>query len=221
MTAPLISSTIHAGAQPLPSDGLADVMSQMGLRTTYARDEEIFGQDEETNLVYRVIDGVVRTTRLMADGRRQIGDFYFAGQVFGLECGQTRRFSAEALGDCTIEVMRRSTLESLAETDPGIEPMMMQAIARELDRAQDHVLLLGRKTACERVASLLLEVAGRNGEDEADLPMTRQDMADYLGLTIETVSRMLSQLQSKAVIRFRGLRTFEVCNSRALLRMAG
>jgi CRP/FNR family nitrogen fixation transcriptional regulator len=167
-----------------------------------------------------VVEGAVRTTRLMSDGRRQIGDFYFEGELFGLEHGETHKFSAEALSDCVVQVLKRSALHKLAEADPSIERMVWRATARELDRAHEHVLLLGRKTACEKVASLLLRVAERFGHEQAELPMGRQDMADYLGLTIETVSRMLSQLQQSAIIRFSGVRNFRIANEHALARLA-
>jgi CRP/FNR family transcriptional regulator, nitrogen fixation regulation protein len=220
MTAAFNFDQAQSTAVALRTDALGDVMSQMGLRMTFARDEEIFGQDEEADLVYRIVEGAVRTTRLMSDGRRQIGDFYFAGELFGLEHGETHKFSAEALSDCTVQVLKRSALRKLSDADPAIERMVWQATARELDRAHEHVLLLGRKTACERVASLLQRVAERFGHDNAELPMGRQDMADYLGLTIETVSRMLSQLQQSAVIRFNGVRNFRIANQQALSRLA-
>jgi CRP/FNR family transcriptional regulator, nitrogen fixation regulation protein len=220
MTAAFNLDQAQSTAVALRTDALGDVMSQMGLRMTFARDEEIFGQDEEADLVYRVVEGAVRTTRLMSDGRRQIGDFYFEGELFGLEHGETHKFSAEALSDCTVQVLKRSALRKLSDTDPAIERMVWHATARELARAHEHVLLLGRKTACERVASLLQRVAERFGPDNAELPMGRQDMADYLGLTIETVSRMLSQLQQSAVIRFNGVRNFRIANQQALSRLA-
>ena len=89
----------------------------------------------------------------------------------------------------------------------------------ELDRSQEHVLLLGRKTACERVATFLIDIVDRT-DGRGDLPMGRQDMADYLGLTIETVSRMLSQLQSSAVVEFDALRRFRISNPQAIARLA-
>lgn len=220
MTAAFSLSQAQSLATALPNDALGDVMGQMGLRMTFARDEEIYAQEEDADLVYRVVDGAVRTTRLMSDGRRQVGDFYFAGDLFGLEPGETHMFSAEALSDCTVMVLKRSALEALAETDGRIERMMFAATRRELERAHEHVLLLGRKTACEKVASLLLSIANRAGGDRTELPMGRQDMADYLGLTIETVSRMLSQLQASAVITFAGVRNFRIANRSALARMA-
>ncbi|MBI5939442.1 MAG: helix-turn-helix domain-containing protein [Caulobacterales bacterium] len=195
-----------------------DAIERLGVRETFAKDEEIYGQAEPVQRVYRVIHGAVRTTRLLSDGRRQVGEFYFPGDVFGLETGPDHRYSAEALCDCEVLSMKRSAVrEDVAAAD--LQRMIWDATIRELDRTQEHVLMLGRKTACERVASFLLDIVGRNG-GAGDLPMSRQDMADYLGLTIETVSRMLSQLQSSAVVEFDALRHFRIRNPQAIARLA-
>jgi CRP/FNR family nitrogen fixation transcriptional regulator len=196
---------------------IGDVMDQMGVRMSFARDEEIYAQEEEADLIYRVVKGAVRTTCLMSDGRRQIGDFYYPGDLFGIEPGETHLLSAEALGDCVILVLRRS---AIAAADGRMLRLVWTAANKALQRAHQHVLLLGRKTACERVATLLMTVADRWPGVPAQLPMTRQDMADYLGLTIETVSRMLSQLQAEGVVAFGGLRDFHVTNRRVLERLA-
>lgn len=194
-----------------------DAIDRLGVRETFAKDEEIYGQAEPVQRVYRVIHGAVRTTRLLSDGRRQVGEFYFPGDVFGLETGPDHRYSAEALCDCEVLSMKRSAVRGdVAAAD--LQRMIWDATVRELDRTQEHVLMLGRKTACERVASFLLDIVGRNGA--GDLPMSRQDMADYLGLTIETVSRMLSQLQSSAVVEFDALRHFHIRNPQAIARLA-
>jgi CRP/FNR family nitrogen fixation transcriptional regulator len=221
MTAPFVPGRMQDRATALTADGLGEVIAQMGLKMAFARDEEIFAQEQDADLVYLLVQGAVRTTRLMSDGRRQIGEFYLAGDLFGLEVAAVRKFSAEALSDCVVQVVKRSALRELARTDPGIERMMWLASSDELERAHDHILLLGRKTACEKVASLLMGMAARLGFERAELPMGRQDMADYLGLTIETVSRMLTQLQASAVIRFSGVRSLTVANPAALARLAG
>ncbi len=195
-----------------------DAIERLGVRETFAKDEEIYGQAEPVQRVYRVIRGAVRTTRLLSDGRRQVGEFYFPGDVFGLETGPDHRYSAEALCDCEVLAMKRSAVrDDVAAAD--LQRMIWDATVRELDRTQEHVLMLGRKTACERVASFLIDIVGRN-EGRGDLPMSRQDMADYLGLTIETVSRMLSQLQSSAVVEFDALRHFHIRNPQAIARLA-
>ncbi len=202
-----------------PSTEAPGLMAQFGLRMDYARDEEIYAQEEEADLIYQVVSGAVRTTRLMSDGRRQIGAFYYPGDVFGIEKGEEHRFSAEALCDTVVLVAKRNAVV-LAAGREALERFIATATARELDRMQDHLLLLGRKTACEKVASFLLEVADRTKQSLAELPMGRQDMADYLGLTIETVSRMVTQLQTAAIVEFPTCRQFMVRNRAALERLS-
>jgi CRP/FNR family nitrogen fixation transcriptional regulator len=195
-----------------------NALLRMGVTMAFAKDEEIYGQDESADLVYRVLEGAVRTTRVMADGRRQIGEFYLAGDLFGLETGPRHRFSAEAVRDSVILVIKASVLRS---SGGEFERLGWEATRQELERAQEHVLLLGRKTACERVASFLKGLSDKSGGDlVVDLPMGRQDMADYLGLTIETVSRMLSQLQSGRIVSFCTTRRFRVVNPEGLARLA-
>jgi CRP/FNR family nitrogen fixation transcriptional regulator len=202
---------------------IADVLQRLGLKMTYAKDEEIFGQDENAELVHMVSAGVVRTTRLTSDGRRQIGAFYYPGDLIGPETGSVHRFSAEAVCDATILTLRRGALEA-AVGAAELDRMLWRAAQRELDRAHDHIQLLGHRSACERVASFLLNLAQRDRSRSQGgrivLPMSRQDMADYLGLTIETVSRMLTQLQGDEIVQFQGARTFGVKHWDALTSLA-
>ena len=205
-----------ASAATPPSAGLMD---RVGLRMTFAKGEEIFGQDEDADMIHSVVSGAVRTMRLLSDGRRQIGDFYYPGDVIGLEIGAIYRFSAEALSDCVIHVVKRSSLHALSG-DGALDKTLWDATRRELERTQEHLLMLGRKSACERVASFLMDVAQRVGSEDVSLPMGRQDMADYLGLTIETVSRMVTQLQGSRIVEFATSRQFRVTRWPALERLA-
>lgn len=194
----------------------ADSLGQIGVRMTFGPGEEIYVQDEDADMIYRVLRGAVRTTRLLSDGRRQIGDFYYEGDLIGLEAGPVHRFSAEALGCCEVQVIRKSALKLYGDEGLKLERLIWSQTARELERTQEHVMLLGRKSACEKVASFLLDMARRFRGEVAELPMGRQDMADYLGLTIETVSRMVTQLQNDGLVRFLGCRRFEVRNPAGL-----
>ena len=187
-------------------------------RMNFAEGKEIYAQDEDADLIYRVIRGAVRTSHLLADVRRQIGDFYYEGEVFGLELSSTHRFSAETLTSCEIAMIRRTSPAS--GRDIQVDRLMWAAAGSELARAQSHMLLLGRTTAAEKVARFLLDVQARCSGDAAILPMSRQDMADYLGLTIETVSRMLSRFQSDGLIRFTGARRFNVVRPTSLAASA-
>ncbi|WP_298745307.1 helix-turn-helix domain-containing protein [uncultured Brevundimonas sp.] len=187
-------------------------------RLCFRQGEEIYAQDETADLIYRLVRGAVRTSHLLADGRRQIGDFYYENDVIGVETGATHRFSAEALGDCEVLAIRRSG--STACETGRLERVIWQATTAELGRAQSHMLLLGRATACERVARFLLDIAARFRGEIVALPMSRQDMADYLGLTIETISRMLGRLQAAGLVEFLGARRYRIRRFSALSDMA-
>ena len=181
----------------------------IGVTRQFGRDQQIFGEGEAADHIYRVVSGVVRLFRVLADGRRQIEEFYLPGDVFGVELGARRSASAEAVGETVLVVARRS----IAAGDPAQAERLWDHALRELARSRDHVLTLGQRSAAERLATFFLELAERLGSGaEVDLPMTRQDMADYLGLTIETVSRTLTHLQSRGVVRLDGSR--RVCFTR-------
>jgi CRP/FNR family nitrogen fixation transcriptional regulator len=165
-----------------------------GFAMNFDPNEEIFGEEEPADFVYKVISGAVRTTRLLSDGRRQIGAFRLPGDVFGLECGEVHRCSAEAVAPSEIALVRRTALERAAERDSGAARGLWSLTSHELEDLKDHMLLLGRKNAAERVGSFLLKLAARASSAIVELPMSRGDIADYLGLTLETVSRTLSQL---------------------------
>ena len=196
-----------------------DLISRIGVPMTFAKDEEIYGQGERADLVYRMISGTVRTSRFMADGRRPIGDFYYPGDVFGLETTGSHSMAAEALSDCVILAASRQAMLA-AGGESELKDLMWDATVRDLESAREHLTLLVRKSASERVASFLLGLAQRRGESAVELAMGRQDMADYLGLTIETVSRMITQLQSAKIVEFPTYRQFRVRNRQMLEGMA-
>ena len=185
---------------------LAPGLDLPGFTMSVDPNEEIFGEEEETDFVYKVVSGAVRTTRLLSDGRRQIGAFYMAGDVFGLEAGPYHRFSAEAIAPSEVALVRRSALERAAENDAHAARQLWVLTTHELEDLQDHMLLMGRKNAAERVRSFLLKLAHRASSAIVELPMTRGDIADHLGLTLETVSRSLSQLARTDAITLRSAR---------------
>ena len=196
-----------------------DLMGAIGVRMAFAKDEEIYGQGEATDFVYRLVHGTVRTSHFMADGRRPIGDFYYDGELFGLETRSQHGLTAEALSDCIVLVANRKALIA-AGGDEELRQLIWKATVRDLDRAREHLSLLVRKSASERVASFLMGLADRCCDEVVELAMGRQDMADYLGLTIETVSRMITQLQSAKVVEFKSCRQFRITDRDALLDMA-
>jgi CRP-like cAMP-binding protein len=180
---------------------------------------EIFGEDEPAEYLYQVISGAVRTYRMLDDGRRQISAFYLAGDVFGFEAGDTHLSTAEAIGEAQIPIVRRSNVLARAERENSLAKRLWMLTATELQRAQQHSLVL-IKNADERVAGFLLEMARRNASQATvELPMSRQDIADYLGLTIETVSRTITQFVQSRIIALETSRRIRFCDRAALNRL--
>jgi CRP-like cAMP-binding protein len=212
----------HQRSRTIPSDhSLTGPIELMGAPMTFRRNTEIYGEGEQADYAYKVVSGAVRTYRILADGRRQIGGFHLAGDVFGLEVGEEHAFSAEAVTESKILVVKRSSLMALAARDSDVARELWTLTGRELARVQEHVVLLV-KTAQERVAGFLLEMADRRpAGDAVELPMSRQDIADYLGLTIETVSRTLSSLEHEAAIELANSRRIVLRNRMALRQMNG
>jgi CRP/FNR family nitrogen fixation transcriptional regulator len=206
-----------------PPDQFCALTGHAGLVATefsYRKDEEVYGEDEPAEYVYQVIRGAVRTYKLLSDGRRQIGAFHLAGDVFGLESGITHRLAAEAIIDTTVRLVKRRSLEQAAGTDVQVARKLWTMTAGELRHAEDHMLLLGRKNALERVANFLLEMDRRLAvTGMMALPMCRRDIGDYLGLTLETVSRALSQLHGEGVLGFSGARQIVLRNRQRLRNM--
>ena len=220
-TASRPTASARPAARPLPpvSPVTGTSIELMGAPMPFSRNAEIYGENEPAEYIYKVLSGTVRTYKVLNDGRRQIGAFYLAGDIFGLEVGAEHTFSAEAITDCKILVIKRSTVIGLAARETDVARQLWAMTATELQRVQDHIMLL-IKTAQERVAGFLLEMAKRSpAANEIDLPMSRQDIADYLGLTIETVSRTLTQLENSAAIAVPSSRRIVLRNRAALSRL--
>jgi CRP/FNR family nitrogen fixation transcriptional regulator len=170
---------------------------------TYKKGTEIYGEKGPAEYVYQVKTGAVRSYKLLTDGRRQIGAFHLVGDIFGLENGHAHRFTAEAVVKTTVRLIRRQSLEAVAESDAVVSRNLLSMTTSNLEHAENHMLLLGRKTSLEKVAAFLLEMDTRlTATGIMALPMSRRDIADYLGLALETVSRELSRLQSAGVLGF-------------------
>lgn len=173
----------------------------IGTPFSYAREEEIYGEDEEAEFVYQLIDGAVRTHKVLNDGRRQITGFHLPGELLGFEREDRHRHTAEALTDMRMLIFRRRQIERLATANADVACQLWSIAANRLHYAQDHMLLLGRRSALERVVSFLMEIDARLGATGTFiLPMSRRDIADYLGLTIETVSRVITQLEDEGAL---------------------
>ena len=171
----------------------------IGIRMSYAGNMEIFGEGEPAEYLYEVVRGLVRRYKMLSDGRRQIVAFHMTGDVFGLEVDERHCFSAEAVNNATILAVKRSIVMGLAARDADFARQLWAMMSREYQRAQNHIVILGCMSARQRVASFLLFMAQHSsGDNEIELSMTRRDIADYLGLTIETVSRTISHTNSRS-----------------------
>jgi CRP/FNR family transcriptional regulator, nitrogen fixation regulation protein len=213
-------SHIRARVPDFRQTALADVFSMIGAPLNIERNAEIYGEGEPAEYVYCVTRGVVRTYKLLSDGRRQISAFLLPGDVFGLEDAVEHRFTAEAVCESAVVFVKRSALVEAAMRNGEVSSDLWMLASADLRRAHDHMLLLGRKSAQERIAAFLMEMADRADQtDMVELPMSRLDIADYLGLTIETVSRTLTLLESASTIELPSTRRIRLCNKAALSRL--
>ena len=194
-------------------------LAMIGAPMRFARNEEIYGEDEPADYLYQVITGTVRTFKMLDDGRRQISGFYLPGDIFGVEAGELHCSSAEAVSDAQIVVAKRTAVLARAEHETDLARQLWSLTTRELQRVQQHALLL-IKSAEQRVAGFLLEMAARNARTASvDLTMSRQDIADYLGLTIETVSRTFTQFVQSGTIALQTSRRVDLRNRTELARL--
>jgi CRP/FNR family transcriptional regulator, nitrogen fixation regulation protein len=191
----------------------------MGGLMRFTRNTEVYGEEEPAEYFYQVISGAVRTYRMLDDGRRQIVAFYLPGDIFGIEAGDVHLSSAEAIGESQVLVVKRSSVLARAEHQKDLSKQLWTLTAQELQRVQQHSLVL-IMSAEERVVGFLFEMASRSsGTMAIELPMSRQDIADYLGLTIETVSRTFTQLVQSGVIALETSRRVLFRNRAALNRL--
>jgi len=202
-----------------PFDDFTDVRSSGSV--SFVRDEAIYSEGDPAGCFYKVTSGAVRSYKVLRDGRRQIAAFYLVDDIFGVEPGLEHRLSAEAIRPTrAVAYVRRGAEVGHLGIDDRLFRDVATSTVSELCRAHNHAILLGRKTALEKVATFLLDIAGRMKSDTFDLPMSRLDIADYLGLTIETVSRTMAKLARDCVITMRnGRRTVVLGNKAALYRL--
>src|SRR5262245_10020430 len=184
----------------------------------HRRDQLIVCEGDQADYIFLVMDGVVRSCRTCQNGTRNILGFYLPGELFGW-ANQKHALSVEAATDAMILYHKRSTLHSAAARDSRIANFLLAETTNELLRAQEHALLIG-KSAKSRVATFLLDLSRRLGKVKyLELPMSHQDIADHLGLTIETVSRTITELERLQVITRLSPRTLLLLNRSSLLRM--
>lgn len=200
---------------------LFDNVQVGGASMTFERNAEVYGEGESADYVYKVLSGSVRAYKVLSDGRRQVTAFYLPGDVFGIDSGSEHSNSAEAIDKATILVVKRSSVFNTAASNSEVARHLWSITAAELKRSQNHALLL-IKTAKERIVAFLLDMSERlAGKGCVELPMSRQDIADYLGLTIETVSRTLTALSEGSTIQFLASRRIVLSNPSQLNKLNG
>jgi CRP/FNR family nitrogen fixation transcriptional regulator len=187
----------------------------------YGRDRTIVLEGEASEYIFLVISGVVRSFRLSQNGTRSIVAFYLPTEFFGLTNHPTHLLTAEAAADANILFFKRSALISMAKRESRIANFLLTLTLNELRRTQEHSLLLSRDAKC-RVASFLIDLSkSMRTQTCLDLPMSHQDIADHLGLTIETVSRTITQMENSGlIVRGRSPRDLILKDRNALARMA-
>ena len=194
---------VAPGAQVLNIDEGVRALQQIGMKTRFARGETIFNEGDEAKYAYKVVSGAVRLCKHLPDGRRQIADFLLAGDFFGFLQFGFYSFTAEAVGDVVLMCYPQRQLEQISSSTPSLRKRLLVLLSQRLLGMQDHLVMLGRQTARERLALFLVQLAQRTAVEDGealDLPMTRQDIADYLGLTMETVSRVLNEFKRTRLI---------------------
>jgi len=207
----LYTATAHA-KQPIwslafanaaPARNPLDALDALGTRMTVKRGQEIYAEGGDAGYCYKLVSGSVRLVKLMSDGQRQICEFLVPGDMLGFETQGEYYFSAEAVTDAVLMRYSRRNAELLINENPAAARFVRSMTAATLQGAYERMVLLCHKSAQERVAWFLLEMADRSkvrGDGCVELPMTRSDIADYLGMVIETVSRVLTQLKQSGVI---------------------
>ncbi len=193
--------------RPVPAgDAVSAELDRIGTVMNYARGRMVIEEGNPAEYVYKVVGGALRSVRLLPDGRRCITNFLLPGDFFGFTESREYLHTVEAIADATVVRYSRRGFEVLLEGNPRAGRRFFGLMCQELSVAQDRLLLLGRKHALERLATFLLAMADRKssaiatGGNAIELPMNRTDVADYLGLTVETVSRLLTQLRGRRII---------------------
>ena len=193
-----------AGAHPAPEAELEDHLGQGTLRGIEAK-EHIFTEGDKKDFVYTVVTGAVCLYKVLPDGRRQVIDFALPGDLIGLGSGRVETLNAQATVATRVRCASLGTLSQAAAQNPRVALKLYEALSCELSGLRDHLICVGQRSAIERVTSFLLTLSHRNesrGRDPntIELPMTRTDIGDFLGLTIETVSRTFSKLKALGLI---------------------
>ncbi|WP_064713629.1 helix-turn-helix domain-containing protein [Rhizobium bangladeshense] len=191
-----------------------------------AAGQSLFFEGDAAGHLFEVVEGSLRIFKIISDGRRVITGFLHDGDIIGVSLKSHYLYSAEAVTDIKVRRISRRTFETEVDKSPGLRPEVFAHLCDEMAAAQDQMVLLSRKNAEERVCSFLLkellrDIDGRQSDNIIELPMTRLDIADYLGLTIETVSRTMTKLANKGVVAPAGRHSVRIVKRSALVLLAG
>ena len=217
---PWPGSSAGAALAPVTLSDYLQVIQEYGARLHFRRNETIIGQNDNTDHVYRIVSGTVRLCRHMPDGRRSIGDFLLPGDLMGVAEFPNRSVASEAVSEVTLTSYPRILFERLARESEQVRTQLLCHLSTDLLIAQQHMFVLGSQKAKQRTASFFLRLADRLdicGTERMDLAMGRQDIADHLGLTIETVCRAITALKSDGAILVPASNQI-VLQNRAMLR---
>lgn len=216
------TTTLGVGA---PGGGQAklDFPAVPGEVKVVGRDHTVFVEDDAATAIYQIVEGMIRLCKLLPDGRRHIIGFLGAGEVAGLAAAERFGYSAETVTSATLKRIPRARMDNLVKENPAALRLFLAATTAELVMAQNQMLLLGRKTARERIASFLLgRLDKATGQlRRVNVPMSRTDIADHLGLTTETVSREFTRLKTARLIRLLEGGWVELLDLKALSELAG
>ena len=224
MLAPATQTQFHVPVTgPLDrKSAISDSPALVGIAMSFARNAEIYAEGETAGYVYKVVSGVVRVSKLLPDGRRQISAFHMPGEMFGFEADETYHASAEAVVPTKVIAYKWDGRLGAGQQSVTLMRELLKLTVLGLRQTQDHLLLLGRKNALERLAAFLIEMDTRTGSKRVlDLAMPRHDIADYLGLTLETVSRMLGELKQMGTVRMESARRVHILDATRLRAMSG
>ncbi|HEX2803799.1 MAG TPA: helix-turn-helix domain-containing protein [Sphingomicrobium sp.] len=194
---------------------------RLGCCMALSSGQSLFSQGDSAASVFTVTEGILKSYRILPDGRRQVTGFHMAGDFVGNVVGDVHEVTAEAVKDCRVCAFPVRRFENFVEDHPPMERELYIAAARQLAQAHEQMVLLGRMTAIERIASFFLALSDRSqGADMVDLPMSRSDIADYLGLTKETISRVLSELKGSRMIRLQAIDRIQILDRPRLKQIA-
>jgi CRP/FNR family transcriptional regulator, nitrogen fixation regulation protein len=198
----MISKTTTPDVMSIQAQSYNPSFESIGLVRSYARKSEIVSEGDPASRVYEVVSGTVCTSRMLNEGHRQIAGFYLSGELVGLESTSKHAVGAQAITDAKVRIIEKRALNALASSDKKVADRLLSLMTRDLGRKEELLLLLHR-TAQDRLIGFIIDIAGRVARktDRIALPMFRQDIADYLGLTIETVSRTLTEFERRGAIK--------------------